>query len=582
MMHAKAKITQSAPRENIQVQFPDGRIFQGPVGTPLAAFVETAYPSDHPTIMAAIVGHDVRELTYPIEEDIKVQPLDMTTGDGVRIYQRSLSFLLVVAARELFPDARVLIDYSLTMNGLYCEVQGRPPLTPEEIAALEQRMSEIAQEDAPITKERIPLAQAIEMFQEQGYDDKVRLLEYRTKDYLVVYSLHGVRDYFYGYMVPSTRYMGRFALRSYPPGFILRLPRRSNPQKLPPFRDSPKLATIFQEYKRNLQLMDIENVGGLNRAIAEGRTRELILVNEALHAERLNQIAKAIAQRDGQTRLVLIAGPSASGKTTSTKRLAVQLLAQGIRPVVLGLDDYFLDREDTPRDEQGHFRFEDLVAVDLELFNKQLAALLAGEPVTLARYNFRTGKREWGDCLQIDEDHVILVEGIHGMNPHLVTDVPPEAIQRVHISCLTQVNIDHHNRIPTTDTRLLRRMVRDARYRGYTARDTIRQWEHVRQGEERNIFPYQENADIMFNSALAYELAVLKPYAEPLLREIEHGTLEYAEARRLLTFLGWLLPCDSELVPDDSLLREFIGGSILRDFEPWHYGLRTEVRKEAR
>ena len=250
--------------------------------------------------------------------------------------------------------------------------------------------------------------------------------------------------------------------------------------------------------------------------------------------------------------------------------------------MVLGLDDYFLDREDTPRDEHGHFRFEDLVAVDLELFNKQLAALLAGEPVTLARYNFRTGKREWGDCLQIDEDHVILVEGIHGMNPHLVTDVPPEAIQRVHISCLTQVNIDHHNRIPTTDTRLLRRMVRDARYRGYTARDTIRQWEHVRQGEERNIFPYQENADIMFNSALAYELAVLKPYAEPLLREIEHGTLEYAEARRLLTFLGWLLPCDSELVPDDSLLREFIGGSILRDFEPWHYGLRTEVRKEAR
>ena len=573
-------IVEASPRDSVLVQFSDGRSFQGPLGTRLEAFVNKAFPNGRPPIVAAFVNDDLRELSYPIESDTNVTPLDVTTGDGTRIYQRSLSFLLVVAARELFPDARIVIDHSLTMNGLYCEVEGREPLTAREVRRLEQRMREIVQEDAPIEKERIPLEQAVELFREQRDDAKVRLLRFRSRDYLTVYTLRRVRDYFYGYMVPSTRYISKFALRGYPPGFILRFPRRATPDELPSFRDSPKLAAVFKEYKHNLELMDIEYVAGLNEAIAAGRTRELILVNEALHAERIHEIARTIAMHRGQKRLVLIAGPSASGKTTSTKRLAVQLLAQGLRPVVLGLDDYFLPREETPRDEQGNPMFEDLVAIDLALFNQQLLDLMAGRPVTLSHYNFRSGHREWGDCIQISPEHVILVEGIHGMNPNLVPQIPPETVYRVYISCLTQLNIDAHNRIPTTDTRLLRRMVRDAQYRGYSAQETIRRWEHVRAGEERNIFPYQENADAMFNSALAYELAVLKPFAEPLLREIEHGTLEYAEARRLLTFLNWLLPCEPELIPDDSLLREFVGGSILRDFQPWRHGVQVERPKE--
>ena len=574
---ASDMITEAKPRDSVLVQFEDGRSFQGPVGARLEAFIDKAFPNGDPPIVAAFVNDDLREISYPIEVDSKVKPLDVTAGDGTRIYQRSLSFLLVVAARELFPNVRIVIDHSLTMNGLYCEVEGREPFSDSEIQRLEQRMREIVEQDAPIEKERIPLGQAIQMFRDQGDDIKVRLLKFRNRDYLTVYTLRGVRDYFYGYMVPSTRYVRDFALRCYLPGFILRFPRRSNPKRLPPFRDSPKLAAVFKEYKHNLELMDIQYVAGLNEAIADGRTRELILVNEALHEERIADIAKTIATQRGQKRLVLIAGPSASGKTTSTKRLAIQLLAQGLRPVVLGLDDYFLDREDTPRDGKGNYLFEDLVAIDLALFNRQLLDLMAGRPVTLAHYNFGTGKREWGDCIQIGQDHIILVEGIHGMNPKLVPQIPPETIYRVYISCLTQLNIDSHNRIPTTDTRLLRRMVRDAQYRGYSAQDTVRQWEHVRAGEERNIFPYQEHADVMFNSALAYELAVLKPFAEPLLHEIEHGTLEYVEARRLLTFLTWLLPCEPKLIPDDSLLREFIGGSILRDFAPWRHGVRVEA-----
>lgn len=570
------EITPSQPRQDVLVHLADGRTFHGPVGARLEGFIKAAYPAVEPPIVAAMVDDDIRELTYPIEHDAHVTPLDITNGDGIRIYQRSLSFVLVVAAHELFPEAQIVIDHSLTLNGLYCEVQGRAPFTAQEVRQLEQRMREIIAEDAPIAKALVPLKQATEVFQSQGYGEQLRLLTYRTKDYLVLYELHGLRDYFYGYMVPSTGYLRRFALRHYPPGLILRFPRRSEPTQLPPFHDSPKLASVFREYRDSLELMDVRYVSALNQVIADGHVREAILINEALHEQKISDMAQAIASRRGQVRLVLIAGPSASGKTTSSKRLAIQLLAQGIRPIAVGMDDYFLDRELTPRDKQGHPLFEDLVALDLELFNQQLLDLMAGREVKLARYNFITGKREWGDRVRISPEHVILVEGIHGMNPNLVPHVPREAVYRIYISCLTQLNIDPHNRIPTTDTRLLRRMVRDARTRGYSAQQTIRQWEHVRAGEERNIFPYQENADVMFNSALAYELAVLKPLAEPLLREIEHGTVEYAEARRLLTFLQWISSSGAEMVPDNSLLREFVGGSILEDFEPWHKGMVVE------
>lgn len=580
------QIMPARPREKVQARFGDGRIFEGPVNTPLEAFIKQAFPNAEIPIVAALVDGEVRELTYAISSDAEVAPLDISTGDGMRAYQRSLCFVLITAAEELFPDSHLIIDHSLTLNGLYCEPRGHTPLTVQDVQRLDQRMREIIAENAPIRKERMPVAQASEMFEQQGYEDKVRLLNYRAKDYVVVYSLHDVRDYFYGYMLPSTGYLTHFALQPYPPGMILRFPRRYEPTKLPPFRDSPKLAAMFQDYRHSMDLMGIEDVGTLNQAIESCRMREAILVNEALHEHRVSEIAEQIAARKGKARLVLIAGPSASGKTTFSKRLAVQLLVHGIRPIAIGMDDYFLDRDKTPKDAQGNFKFEELEALDLDLFNHQLLDLMAGREVTLPRYNFRAGKGERGDTISISPEHVIIVEGIHGMNPGLVPSIPPEAVFRVYISCLTQLNLDHHNRIPTTDTRLLRRMVRDARSRGYTALQTIRQWEHVRQGEERNIFPYQENADTMFNSALTFELAVLKPFAEPLLREIEHDTasaqpLEYAEAMRLMAFLKWFLPYGAESVPDNSILREFIGGSILEDFEPWRRGVCQDAKGKA-
>ena len=427
-------------------------------------------------------------------------------------------------------------------------------------------MREIVEEDEPIIRQRLKLADAIALFESRGDADKVRLLKYRAKDDLVLYGIRGVSDYFPGFMVPSTGYLRWFALRPCPPGFVLHFPRTIAPTRLQPYKRYPKLMAVFREYGEWMRLMHVGDVGGLNEAIASDRTREVILVAEALHEQRVAQIAEGIRERRPSVRLVLIAGPSSSGKTTFARRLSVQLLANGIRPFALGLDDYFVDREKTPRDEEGNYDYEALGALDLELFNEHLLKLMDGQPVQLPRYNFRTGKREQGPTVQLSGDHVIVVEGIHGLNPALVPHIPPENIYRIYISALTQLNLDQHNRVPTTDTRLIRRIVRDATYRGYSAQETISRWDSVRRGERKYIFPYQEHADVMFNSALLYELAVLRPLVEPLLLQIRPKTPEYIEARRLLAFLSWFLPADSKWVPDNSILREFIGGSALRDF----------------
>jgi uridine kinase len=555
-------------RQTIQVRFADGQVFEGPVGTPLEVFIQAALPERSSSIMAALVNGKLSELTQPITQDADVLPISMADSDGARIYRRSLSFLLVTAFHELYPKARIIIDYAVPLGGFFCQVEGREPVTAAEVGLIENRMWEIVEEDAPISKERVAVTEAMTLFGEKGYSDKVRLLKDRRKDYLKLYTLHGVKDYFYGYMVPSAGYLRTFRLRYHPPGFILQYPTPEHPTVLPVYREYPKLAAAFREYGQWMKVMKVDCVASLNEAIETERIREVVLVTEALHEERIATIAHQIAERRGQVRLVLIAGPSGSGKTTFSKRLSVQLMAHGIRPVPLGLDDYFVDREKTPLDEYGEYDFETLEALDLRLFNEQLLALIAGQEVTLPHYNFKTGKREWGRKLSISGEHVILVEGIHGLNPDLVPNVPPEQIYRIYVSALTQLNIDHHNRVSTSDTRLLRRIVRDAANRGYPAQETIKMWEKVRRGEGRNIFPFQENADAVFNSALVYELAVLKPFAEPLLRQVEPGTMEYVEVKRLLAFLDWFLPCGPDLIPDNSILREFIGDSILNDFMP--------------
>jgi uridine kinase len=560
-------IVPAEPRQVVQINLDDGRVFKGPVGTTLERFFSVAYPDPPAPIVGALVNERLRELTFQVVTDIRVTPITTENSDGIRIYRRSLSFLLVVAVHELFPDTRLFVDHSFTFGGYFCQVEGREPFTADELEQLEKRMREIVESDEPITKERIPLEQAHAMFRELGHEDRIRLLKYRHKNYLTVYKLRGVPDYFYGYMVPSTSYLNRFELKHYHPGFILRFPRRHQPTVLQPYRDYPKLAAVFREYSEWMEVMEVRDVGGLNQAFEGGRARELTLVAEALHEQRIAQIAHQIAERQGKVRLVLISGPSSSGKTTFSKRLAVQLLANGIRPKHLELDHYFVERESTPRDEHGNYDFEALETLDLALFNQQLLDLMAGREVNLPRFNFRTGLREQGETVQLHEDHIILAEGIHGLNPRLVSQVPAGRIFRIYVSALTQLNIDMHNRVPTTDTRLIRRIVRDATYRGYSATDTIDRWESVRLGEKRYIFPYQEHADVMFNSALVYELAVLKPFAEPLLRQIDPWGTQYNEARRLSAFLEWFRPCSPDLIPDNSILREFIGGSILRDFE---------------
>jgi uridine kinase len=507
----------------------------------------------------------LRELDYRLQRDAPVTPIDTSTNVGMRIYQRSVSFVLVVAMRELFPEAHVLIDHSVTLGGFFCQVEGREPLDETEVEQLQKRMREIVEAGEPIGQESVSTQDAIDRFASQGYDDKVHLLTSSDRESILIYTLRGVRDYFYGRMAHNTDLLGCFSLEYHPPGFVLRLPNRQNPTVLPPSRDYPKLMAVFAEYGRWINILGVQDIGSLNRALDE-RMLELMLVAEALHEKNISDIADAIEEKRDALRLVLIAGPTSSGKTTFSRRLAIQLMVEELTPFALALDDYFVDREDTPRGEDGEFDFEALEAIDLELFNAQLRDLLEGESVRLPHYNFETGKREQGEEVRLPKDSIIIVEGIHGLNPRLVTRVAPETVYRIYVSALTQLNIDHHNRVPTTETRLLRRIVRDARYRGYSAQGTIERWESVRRGEERNIFPYQENADVMFNSALVYELSVLKPFAEPLLLRVPEDSLAGLEAGRLLSFLQWVESSDPELVPDDSLLREFFGGSIFRDF----------------
>lgn len=562
-------IEASEPRKDVQARFPDGRAFNGPVGTTVEEFMLAARPKTNGRIIAAHVNGQLRELSHILEHDVKLTPVTMAESDGVRIYRRSLSFLMIAAAAEIFPDEIITIKHSMPFGGYYCEREGHRPFTKRQLKRLQNRMQELVDEDLPINRVQVALNEALQLFRDWGDLEKADLFSRRRKDYLTLYQLNGVRDYFHGFMVPSTGYLDLFNLSRYQKGFILQFPRRHEPYRLQPFEDEPRLARVFQEYDDWLDVIGVPSVASLNNAIRAGRSQEVILIAEALHNRQLAAIALDISNRRPDVKVVLISGPTSAGKTTFSKRLAVQLLALGIQPVAIAMDNYFVDRDKTPLDAKGNYNFEALEAVDVQLFRHHLQLLLDGETVQQPLYNFHTGKREIGEELSIGPDQVILIEGIHGLNPRLVKGIPPKAMYRVFISAFTQLNLDKHNRVPTTDTRLLRRIVRDAAWRGYTAADTIKRWQSVRWGEKNYIFPHQNNANVFFNSALAYELSVLKPLAQPLLLQVEPGTMERIEANRLMAFLQWFDPIEIEGIPNDSILREFVGGSILEDFEPW-------------
>ena len=557
------------PRNTIEVHLPDGRVLNGPRNCELGTILRALHEFDNPPIVGAVVNGMLRELTYQVSMDSNVRPVTMSESDGMRIYRRSLIFLLDTAFDQLFPEAVLRVDHSIASGGYYCRVDGMPPLTNQDIIELEASMRKLVAADLHFNRKEVPLSHAISYFDSEGELDKVRLLSHRKKDYLTLYELEGHYDYHQGYMVPSTGFLNWFRLELIEDGFTLRFPRQNTPTELSPFVKYPKLLNTFRRYRNWLSLLGISSVGTLNDDIKNDRVHEVILVSEALHEQRVTDIASQIASQHDRIRVVIVAGPSASGKTTFSKRLSVQLLALGIAPFPLEMDKYFIDRDKTPRNEKGEIDFESITALNRERLSNDLNSLIAGETVQLPCFDFLTGTSSPGELVHLKSNEIIILEGIHGLNPDLILDFPSQKTFRIYVSALTQLNLDRHNRISTTDNRLLRRIVRDARERGYSAHDTIKRWDSVRNGERKNIFPYQEYADVMFNSALAYEMSALKTYAEPLLRQVPFGTPEYIEAKRLLAFLDWFLPLDNELIPDNSILREFIGDSILQDFSLW-------------
>jgi uridine kinase len=582
MTRSSDAVREAELRSTVQVRLSDGRVYDVDRHTPLAEVLRIAYPNEDDPAVAAIMENTLRELAWPVDRDADVSPVFLSDSDGMQIYSRSLSFLLVMVVSQLFPDVQVRIEYSVPHGGYFCRVEGRKPFSVRDLGRIKARMLELVAEDRPIVRRRCSLDEAREVFKARGELAKVRLLEAREVDHVNLYALNGTSDYFYGYMVPSTGYLKVFGLEPFADGFVLRFPRREDPTKLLPPQKFKALRDVFDEYGEWLALLGMADVGSLNEAIRSGRIEQVVLVSEALHEKRIAEIASQIAEwRAKGGRLVFIAGPSASGKTTFSKRLAIQLLADGIHPYPLAMDNYFHPRAILRERYGDQVDVDSLNALDVAQFQQDLEQLIEGGQVTLPRFDFHTGEREAGPTVRLAENQVLLVEGIHGMNPQLIADGPLTACFRVFISALTQINLDVHNRVPTTDTRLIRRIVRDAHYRGYSASDTLKLWENVRRGEKRNIYPYQEEADVMFNSALGYELAVLKPLAEALLLQVREPRLRI-EAERLLALLWWFDPYPADNIPDNSILREFVGGSNLRDFTPVPHALWGMTSHEDR
>ncbi len=517
------------------------------------------YPYD--IILGSIDGR-LRELNKTVNEDCIVDFLTVGDGDGHKTYVRGMILVMLRAfERELGrKDLDIRVEHSVG-PALFCEVTN-VKVTPEDIAGVKAKMREMITEDIPFRKRSVSTAEAIEIFKKRGMHDKERLFRFRRTSRTNIYNFDGYEDYFYGYMPTSAGILKLFDIFPYEDGFMLLMPTPKQPDVLPEFENLPLFFATLQGANRWGQMMGIENVGNLNEEITEGNSSEIILIQEALIEKRIGEIAEMIKE-SGNKKFIMIAGPSSSGKTTFSHRLSIQLKTLGYKPHPIGLDDYFKNREDTPKDEDGNYNFECLEAIDVEQFNKDMTALLNGETVELPTFNFKSGKREYkGNFKKLGRDDILVIEGIHGLNDKMSYSLPAESKFKIYISALTQLNIDDHNRIPTTDGRLLRRIVRDARTRGTDARRTIAMWPSVRRGEEQNIFPYQEKADVIFNSAMIYELPVLKQFVEPLLFGIDESCEEFSEAKRLLKFLDYFLCMNTENIPKNSLIREFIGGSI--------------------
>lgn len=517
-------------------------------------------------ILLVSVDGKLKELHKTVKEDCELKFITAREKPGMQTYQRSAIFLMLKAFYDVVGREKiekVTVDFTVS-NGFFVDARGGFSLSEELLCAVKARMRELADEAIPIMKRSINTDDAVELFHQYRMYDKERLFQYRRASRVNIYSIGNFEDYYYGYMVQNTGYIKYFDLKLYEDGFVLVLPRRSDPKKLEEFKPLPKLYRALRDSSVWGEQLGVSNVGNLNDLIARGETNKLILMQEALQEKQIGDIAEQIAASAGK-KFIMIAGPSSSGKTTFSHRLSIQLTAAGLKPHPIAVDDYFVNRADSPRDEHGNYDYEALECIDVEQFNRDMTALLAGERVELPRYNFITGEREYrGDFLKLGEEDILVIEGIHCLNDKLSYSLPGESKFKIYISALTQLNVDEHNRIPTTDGRLLRRIIRDARTRGNSARETIGRWESVRRGEDKNIFPFQEEADVMFNSALVYELAVLKQYAEPLLFGIPKDVPEYAEAKRLLKFLDYFLGVSSENIPHNSMIREFVGGSCFR------------------
>ncbi len=512
-------------------------------------------------IVAARVNNDIKDLNHELVEDAKIKFIDLTDEDGMRIYRRSLYFIFIKAVHELYPDRNAVISHPMS-NGVYCEIKGDEELTELNVEAVQKKMHQIISAALPFEKKIVTTESARELYKKTGRLDKYEVLEHRQKPYVTVYNCGGYEDYYYGYMVPDTSYIKCFSLKFHQPGVVIQFPSKAKPEELPTFEEQKKLFKVFIEYKKWVRILGVENVGALNDIVKAGEIGDLIRVSEALHEKKIAEIADKITNHEEQKRIVLISGPSSSGKTTFANRLGIQLRVNGYIPKTISLDNYFVNRDRTPMDEDGEYDYEALEAIDVELFNKHLTSLLEGHEVEIPVYNFETGSREsYGQRMVMNKNTILVIEGIHGLNDKLTASISPEDKYKIYVSALTSMNIDDHNRIPSTDTRIIRRIVRDNQFRGCSAINTINRWPSVRRGEEKNIFPYQENADIMFNSSLVYELCLLKTYAEPLLLALGPENERYSEVKRLIEFLSYFLPIDGKEVPNNSIVKEFVGGS---------------------